>query len=264
MSRPALAHREEIGARIASAPHVLLLLDFDGTLAPIVEDPAAARAPERTLELLESLVASPRVTIAVVSGRALFDLRPRLVPGLILAGNHGLEIEGPGIRFREPFAESARGVLSEIAKRLESRLDSIRGVRVENKALTLSVHYRRAAPQDVPQVDSIVRGALADVDDRFLLSHGKAVIEVRPRVSWNKGAAAVFIRDQAGLRRALPVCVGDDTTDEDLFRAMPDAISIRVGMRSGRSFAEFQVEDPDEVFEFLSLVLASIGPARDS
>jgi trehalose 6-phosphate phosphatase len=237
----------------------MLLLDFDGTLAPIVDDPGAARAPERTLRLLESLAASPQVTIAVISGRALSDLRPRLVSGLILAGNHGLEIEGHGIRFREPVAESLHGALAEVAARLQYLLGAIRGMRVEDKGLSLSVHYRKAAPQDVSGLGAIVRDALAGLDDRFVMCHAKAVIEVRPRVSWNKGSAAAFVRDQKQLAAALPVCVGDDTTDEDLFRALPDGISVRVGAWSEKSYAGYQVDDPDQAFEFLSLVEASLG-----
>ena len=100
-----LDHRVQLGERLARAESVLLCLDFDGTLAPIVDEPMLAMLPAAMRQTLNELAALENVTIAIVSGRALGDVKGRVgMPGLIYAGNHGLEIEGPGLSFEHPVA----------------------------------------------------------------------------------------------------------------------------------------------------------------
>jgi trehalose 6-phosphate phosphatase len=102
---PFLDHLPEIAARLRAAPHILLFLDFDGTLAPIVQDPSLAQMSSGVREALVRLAGSPKVSLTMISGRALWDLRLRVgLENLIYAGNHGLEISGPGMDFVEPVA----------------------------------------------------------------------------------------------------------------------------------------------------------------
>ena len=108
--RPLLpAGLREIRGRILDAPRLTLFLDFDGTLAPIVDDPADAHLDERTREVLEALSQRDGILVAIVSGRSVSDLWMRLgLERAIYAGNHGLEIRGPGLRFTEPLAAASR------------------------------------------------------------------------------------------------------------------------------------------------------------
>ena len=120
---------------------LVLLLDFDGTLAPIVERPEMAGMPDATRRALERLMAMPGVEVAVVSGRGLADVRDRAaIPGIAYAGNHGMEIHGPGVERIHPEAEAARPLLEEARRRVESAIGGVPGAWVEDKQLTLSVH----------------------------------------------------------------------------------------------------------------------------
>ncbi len=199
---------------------LVLLLDFDGTLAPIVDRPEQAEMPARTRRALQRLMAMPGVAVAVVSGRALADVRARAaLPGIAYAGNHGMEIEGAGLHRVHPEAAAARGELEGAAARIEANLQPIDGAFLEDKGLTLSIHYR-LAPAHAEAVREIVRSAVAG-HDGLTVTEGKMVLEVRPRVAWDKGRAVMYLLDQMRPPPDAPVLyVGDDRTDEDAFRAL--------------------------------------------
>jgi trehalose 6-phosphate phosphatase len=132
-----------IAAR-ATAGLMLVGLDFDGTLAPIVPHPDDAALPEATREVLAALARRADTRVALVSGRSLADLRQRVdVADAHYAGNHGMEIDGPGVERLHPGAAAARTVLTEVARDLSGHLADVDGVVVEDKGLTLSMHYRR-------------------------------------------------------------------------------------------------------------------------
>ena len=127
----------EVARRLQRARRILLLTDYDGTLTPIVERPELAHLPESTRMLLKALRYQPRFKVGVISGRALSDLKGRVgIHGIIYAGNHGLEIEGPGISFVNPIAEEMKPVLRVIHQVLKRALGGSRGVLVEDKGLT--------------------------------------------------------------------------------------------------------------------------------
>jgi trehalose 6-phosphate synthase/phosphatase len=121
---------------------------------------------------------------------------------------------------------------------------------VENKGLTVSVHYRQVAAGDAEEVRSIVQSALASPDCPFHLTMGNKVYEIRPRVHWNKGTAVGWIKEQIGKPDALVIYLGDDMTDEDAFAAFPDGITAKVGIPS-ETIALYQMEGPAEVLRFL-------------
>jgi trehalose 6-phosphate phosphatase len=118
-TQPLLEHLPAIAKSLHRAPHILLFLDFDGTLAPIVEDPGMARMPTDTREALSLIALDPKISLAIISGRALSDLRLRVgLDNLIYAGNHGLEISGPGLAFIEPVAAERLKALGELSRHL--------------------------------------------------------------------------------------------------------------------------------------------------
>jgi len=201
---------------------VLLALDFDGTLAPIVprhED--AAMLPDAE-EPIRRLAARPDTVVAVVSGRGLDDVRARVrADGIYFAGNHGFEIEGPDVRHRLPDAEALRPVLAGIRDALRERYAGIEGAEVEDKGVTLSIHYRRvASPADAERVREAAELAAAE-DDRLRITHGKAVLEIRPAIDWHKGRAVDFLLETLAERGDFfPVFIGDDVTDEDAFEVV--------------------------------------------
>ena len=242
-------------AQINAAPHVALFLDFDGTLAPIVERPQDAHLPDGVREALRNLATDFRFTVAIVSGRELADLQKRVnLSELIYAGNHGLEISGPGLTFHAPAVEAT---LPPLLDRLRLALAGIPGAEVEDKNLTASVHYRRVAAASWTAVERIVR-ELVPPDSPYVIHIGKMVFEIRPRVQWNKGAAVLWIVQQLGLAQALAIYIGDDTTDEDAFAVLPDAVTIRVGPPIP-SAARYFLPDPPAVHSLLQLLSCSKG-----
>jgi trehalose 6-phosphate phosphatase len=256
MTEPLLAHLREVESEIGAASHLLLSLDFDGTLAPIVPNPADADMPEETRAVLEQLTTRPGLTIAVISGRAAADLQMRLGLNVILAGNHGLEIIQGNARWVYPTAAEWQPVLHEICRELLAGAGQIPGVLVEDKGLTASVHYRNVASAHVPLISEILNTVLAPHNDHFFLRKGKKIFEILPRVQWDKGAAILRIlgrlRDtQTG---EIAVCyIGDDTTDECAFQQLPGAITVRVGDRPPTA-ARFRVTGTAAVGEFLKWI----------
>ncbi len=232
--------------------HLVLLLDFDGTLAPIVDRPEMAAMPRRTRAALDRLMAMGGVTVAVVSGRGLADVRERAaIPGIAYAGNHGMEIEGAGLHRIHPEAAAARPELEEVAAVIEPTLEGIDGAFLEDKGLTLSIHYRMA-PDHAEEVREIVLEA-AGGRAGLAVTEGKMVVEVRPRVEWHKGKAVLFLLDQVRPPPDAPVLyLGDDRTDEDAFRALaswsPAAEGILIAdAPPAESAATAWLRDPAEV-----------------
>jgi trehalose-phosphatase len=235
-------------------------MDYDGTLTPIVERPELAELPARARAALAGLARERRVKLGFVSGRALPDLRVRVgIPGAIYAGNHGLEMEGPGLAFVSPLAEEMRGALRLMRQVLTRALAAIPGVVVEDKGLTFSVHYRQAETRDEGAVqatlDRVTAGARAL--GRVKVTRGKKVFEVRPAVDWDKGRAIRLLAEKHGQGGAV-IFMGDDLTDEDGFRALakrPRSLAIHVGGPGDVSAARYRLGSTEEVADFLELLL---------
>jgi HAD superfamily hydrolase (TIGR01484 family) len=151
-------HLETLLQRCIVHECCILFLDYDGTLAPIVEDPAAAQMGPAMQHVLTALAQHPRYRVGIVSGRALADLRTRVEGrGLYLAGNHGLEIEGPGISYEHPEVWRLRPELDALAQAMKGDLEAIPGAWVEDKgvdpqrALPACAGGQRARGQGAPE-----------------------------------------------------------------------------------------------------------------
>ncbi len=249
MARP--MPQPEVEERIRVARRVALFSDFDGALAPLVPDPAGARMDERVRQALATIAHGGRAVVTIISGRGLDHLRERVgLPDLIYAGNHGLEIEGRGLSFIEPAAAAARGELRVVTRRLEAALRPIPGAFVEYKVLTTSAHYRNVAAADRGRVEQAVLEAIAPADGLFRLGSGKMLWEILPKTDWNKGAAVRWILDRVGGDGMVSIHFGDDRTDEDAFRALPDGLTFKVGCAEPTD-ARCRVSGPAAVEEFL-------------
>jgi trehalose 6-phosphate phosphatase len=254
---------EELSRSLKAADHILFLSDFDGTLTPIVDRPELAVLSRETAGLLRRLVKDRRYTVGIISGRALADLKERVdVDGIIYSGNHGLEIEGLGTSFLEPIAEEVRPFFQLLSQVLTTTLKGIKGVFVENKGLTLSVHYRSVTDAE----QHLVRDRFSEVIDplqvigRVRITRGKKVFEIRPPINWDKGKAVSLLI--AKLKEAkkkvelLPLYLGDDLTDEDAFKVVKahNGISILIGEEYTKSEAHYFLSSPDEVVELLKIL----------
>ncbi|MCG3177260.1 MAG: Trehalose-phosphate phosphatase [Candidatus Omnitrophica bacterium] len=241
--------RAEVLDRLRSAKRLLLLLDFDGTLSLIVADPKAARMEPTIERVLRRLARTKGRKVAVISGRALRDLRSRVrVPGAILIGNHGLESTDRHVTGHPEVlrARHLRPLLDILHRKLHVTVGHWPGVRLEHKGWTLSVHYRGLSRERRLLLERTLSYYRHKASGQPLIwRRGKQVLEVRPDVRWDKGRAAERLYKSVRADRAL-VC-GDDRTDEDMFRQLRNkAVTVRVG-RGVRSHAQYRIEGPREL-----------------
>lgn len=229
----------------------LIGLDFDGTLSPLARRPDLARLTEPTRRLLVRLARSPEVSLAFISGRSLRDIVNRIgLRGARYAGNHGLEIRGPGAAWRHPKAVSAAADLRALSRGLGSAVKAFPGAFVEDKRLTLSVHHRGMAPRHEEALAKLLARSLTPFALRLKLARGKKTWEVRPRASWNKGNALLKIARSLGRLNHV-LFVGDDRTDEEGFRVLgPRAVTVKVG-GAGKTAARFRLRRQGDVVRLL-------------
>jgi trehalose-phosphatase len=243
----------------------LLLSDYDGTLTPIVSRPEEAVLSPEVREKLCALTETPNFSVGIVSGRSLLEVKTLVgIEGIYYAGNHGLEIEGLGLKLINSAAEAAQAELKDLAGKLSTRLGRIEGVIVENKGLSLSVHYRLVGEADVERVAEIFRQLTSpwQRDGKIRVTSGKKVWEVRPPIDWHKGKAVETIikgiKASFEPEQLLTIYLGDDTTDEDAFKTLrrPEGWSIFIGQENVSSSADYFLSSTSEVETFLSRLLA--------
>lgn len=232
-------------APLAEAPErSALVLDVDGTLAPIVARPELARVPAATRAQLERL-ADRYALVACVSGRAGEDARRLVgVEAIVYVGNHGLELD--------PRAQELAAAIARFRDRV--------GLPVEDKGLSLSYHYREARDEAAARrrLEEVVDRAEAEgLDARW----GRKVLEVRPPVKADKGTAVRTLLERSGAERGL--YAGDDTTDLDAFAGLAaagleHAVRVAVASEEGpaalREAADLVVAGPEELARLLELL----------
>ncbi|MDT5363140.1 MAG: trehalose 6-phosphate phosphatase [Mycobacterium sp.] len=229
----------------AATPRLLVASDFDGTLAPIVNNPADARPLPGAADALIALAGQPSTTVALVSGRALSTLRElsSIPPPVHLVGSHGAE-------FDSGFSHDIdRELLERITAELTAIAANRPGVIVEPKPASVALHVRNAGAADGrAALDAALAAAQAwDAE----LTEGKAVLEFAV-ISTDKGEAIDIIRDRDDATAV--VFFGDDVTDEKAFRRMRDGdVGVKVG--PGDTLARFRVETPEDVETALTYLL---------
>lgn len=232
---------------LAAAPRLLVVSDFDGTLAPIVSDPSAARALPASAEALTALADLPDTAAALVSGRALGVLRElsAMPAAVYLVGSHGAEFDtGFTHEVDEELLARIVGELREIAADRP-------GVTVETKPASVALHVRNARPADGEAALAAAKEAATAWDAQA--TAGKAVLEFAV-ISTDKGEAVDILREQTGATAVI--FLGDDVTDEKAFRRMRDGdVGVKVG--PGESLAGHRVDAPEDVAEALGYLLAA-------
>lgn len=230
----------------AAAPRLCLMLDFDGTLSEIAPTPEAARFYPPARRALERLSRLPGVTVALVSGRDVSDLRRKTgLKRAVYCGNHGLEL--PGFRLpaavessKKAFRRSSRAAL-RLLREIASRYP---GSRIQEKKFSLTLHYRALPPAAARAMARELDGAARSLARMpgLRTGAGKKVLEIRAKADFHKGAACRLILARRG---GAGFYMGDDVTDEDAFRALRGrAVTVFVGPRGRRTAAAERVPDP--------------------
>ncbi len=231
----------------------LVCLDFDGTLCPIAPKPALAKLSNECRNKLASIAKAPHIGLAIISGRRLCDLKKKVaLRGIHYAGNHGFEIEGPGIKYLHPKAAAARPAIKKIFVQLKNELKGIKGVLIEDKDISLSLHYRLVKPGEIKKVKRIFTRAIQPYLNAVKVTAGKKVLELQPAVNWDKGKTVRWLMHKLCKgKKTIPVYIGDDLTDEDAFAALKDnGITLRVG-RSKNTRAQRCLKNINAVYKFL-------------
>lgn len=237
--------------KLKSRENIFLFLDYDGTAVPIKKVPQLARLHPNRRRLLEKI--SKKIPVAVVSGRSLQNIKNILkIKRVHLVGNHGLEISCRGKVWIHPQALSMMSFLKKKLKKIEERVSHLKGVVLEDKGLSGSVHYRLLKPKLHEVLKSIVEEEVVKSGEKLKIRKGKKVIEIRPNIDWDKGKSVKKLTSLMNLKRNfLRIYIGDDETDEDAFRIFGEKdITVLVG-RKKNSLAKFRLNNVEEVWAFL-------------
>ncbi len=221
------------GLRIS--PDDALILDLDGTLAEIVQDPAAVRLPPDTHAALGRLALRLGGAVALLSGRDLRDLASRTPDTVWRLGGHGLEVLAIGVKPPPPLAPPPDAVLAPL------RAVARDGVRLEIKGPIMALHYRQAPGAEAGCVAAAQ--AAAKAAPGLKVQQGKMVVEVKPLTA-DKGRAVEALMRRAPFAGRRPVVWGDDATDEDAMRAALAMGGTAVKVGEGESLAPYRLPDP--------------------
>ncbi len=230
--------------------------DLDGTLVDIADSPRGVHIDDELRGLIERLHRSTGGAVAFISGRAIADI-DRLFPGVLLpaAGQHGIERrDGEGRILRHPAASAP---LDNLRRRIADAVKARPQLLLEDKGLSLALHYRRA-PRLGGFVHRLMRALAQQMGPQYCLQSGKRVVEVKPAGGDKGYAIGEFMRDPVFFRRT-PVFVGDDMTDEYGF-AMVNRLgghSVKVG--PGKTVARWRLPDVRAVRRWLEQSLANGG-----
>lgn len=233
-------------SRVARVPRLLVTSDFDGTLAPIVNNPADARALPGAVDSLRTLAQLPATAAALISGRSLAVLTALSgsPAGVHLIGSHGAEFgSGFAERIDTELVETIRAGLQAIA-------DEYPGTAVETKPAGVVLHVRNATPRDADAALAATRTAARSWPAQ--MTEGKAVLEFAV-ITTDKGDAIDVLRSRE--RASAVVFFGDDVTDEKAFRQLAGHdVGVKVG--PGDTLAGFRVDAPEDVAEALAALVS--------
>jgi trehalose-phosphatase len=235
-----------ISDRLQSSSTIALFLDFDGTLAPLQPRPEDVWLDDATRRTLSRIARSPRFRVWIVTGRRRADVRARVrVQGIRYLGLHGWEGRTSGT-----ISDKALDALTRAKNWLVDFTSSIPGVWIEDKELTLAIHYRSVADEGIRGARKSIERVSELLGDSLQLIRGKKVWELAPRELSNKGVAVLSELSLLGIR-ALPIFIGDDRMDEPAFAALDCGITVRVG-RACRTHAHYRLSSVEQVRTFLA------------
>ncbi|KAL9245734.1 hypothetical protein vseg_019351 [Gypsophila vaccaria] len=250
--------------KASKGKQIVMFLDYDGTLSPIVDDPDRAFMSDSMRRTVRKL--ARYFPTAIVSGRCRDKVYSFVkLAELYYAGSHGMDIKGPTKGSK--YLKGTEGVLCQPATEFLPMMDevyntllvktkTIIGAKVEHNKFCLSVHFRCVDEKKWTQLAHEVRSVLKHYP-KLRLTQGRKVLEIRPTIKWDKGKAIEFLLESLGLANCndvFPVYIGDDRTDEDAFKVLRDkgqGFGILVSKIPKETNASYYLEEPSEVMSFL-------------
>ena len=248
--------------RLAETERLLVALDFDGTLAPLVDRPEDARATPRSRAAIERLAVADDTRVAIVSGRALASLDDVASPpeGTLLSGSHGVELQLDGEGVTIDLRDSELAKLKRLSDLLEEVAATEEGAWIERKPAGLALHTRRLSSSAGTALQHAARQRVEREIKDITVRSGKSVLEFAVRAS-DKGESLTRLRQHVAATALI--YVGDDVTDEDAFAAL-DAEDISVKVGQGKSIATYRVRSTEDVAELLERLADARDAAREA
>ncbi|KAJ8919101.1 hypothetical protein NQ315_012086 [Exocentrus adspersus] len=252
-------YEEYLTNYIGSSSELAVLLDYDGTLTPIVAHPDLAKIPEETKSVLQRLSKINGVFLAIISGRNVNNVKEMVgIGNITYAGNHGLEVLYPdGNLYIHQLPTEFDQAVTNLIKKLEEKVVK-NGAWIENKGASLTFHFR-AVPENLRhEIEETAHKIIEDAG--FKVGKAHCALEARPTVDWNKGKVALLILNknygEDWSRKVKVIFVGDDTTDEDAMKALKgSAATFRVAASSNiTTHAEKLLSSTEAVYEMLVFV----------
>ncbi|KAG8377377.1 hypothetical protein BUALT_Bualt08G0026700 [Buddleja alternifolia] len=258
----ALSMFEEIMSA-SKGKQIVVFLDYDGTLSPIVEDPDRAFMTTEMREAVRNV--AKFLPTAIVSGRCRAKVYDFVrLSELYYAGSHGMDIKGPskGHKYRKGnqtvLCQPARKFLpmiDRVYKTLMEKIKYVPGAKVENNKFCLSVHYRCVEEKRWGELGDEVKLVIQDYP-QLRLSQGRKVLEILPTIKWDKGNALEFLLESLGYAESndvFPVYIGDDRTDEDAFKVLRkrgQGLGILVSKAPKETNASYSLQEPTEASSY--------------
>lgn len=260
----------------AKGNQIVVFLDYDGTLSPIVNDPDRAFMSDVMRSAVKNV--ARHFPTAIITGRSRKKVYEFVkLEEVYYAGSHGMDIMGPSLQPKANDCKHQKQVhhnnenqvtlfqpareflpaIQKMLKELKEKTLDITGVFIEDNKFCISVHYRHVQQEDYDALEKTVLSVVEDYDQCFHLTRGKKVLEIRPSIKWNKGNALIYLLDTLGFGEpdlVLPIYIGDDRTDEDAFKALNSrgkGVSIIVSSVPRETSASFSLKGPSEVLAFL-------------
>lgn len=253
----------EIERRAVEAERLWLFLDYDGTLADFAPTPEHVDPDPDLVALIARLARHPRIRVAVVSGRRLRHVQKLIpVPGVLLAGTYGIELQTPeGERIDRLDYDRLRPALDRLKPKWATLIDEREGFFLEDKGWALALHARFAAKCEAERVlteaQQLATAAIERADaETFRLLGGHRFLEIGPRLA-HKGVAVAYLLDRYPWRGALPLYLGDDDKDEEAFEVIHErgGIAVVVASEPRPSSADLRLESPQVARRWLEALL---------
>ena len=254
---------DTVRSKIDAAKRLWLFLDYDGTLADFAPTPDDIFPDADLIELLTALVRQPRLRVAVVSGRRLAHIQQLVpVPGILLAGTYGLEMQHTdGTLVHRLPLDDVRPTVDAVKQRWAAALGGHSGFFLEDKGWTLAIHAKDAEPETGRRVlaaaEQAARQLLRDAPpDRFRILGGDRFLELGPTIA-HKGETVSHLLDAYAWPGALPVYLGDDDKDEEAFAEIVAAggLALVVAATPRPTRATCRLESPQATRRWLATLL---------
>lgn len=234
-----------------------IFLDYDGTLTPIVSRPEDAKITPEMKGAVHEL--STLIPVAIISGRDREDVSQMVgLNNLIYSGSHGFDTKGPDFEYQHEAGVKCLPEFDKAEEALNQSLSSIENAKVERKLFAIAIHYRNVKEDEVANVEAITD----EIYKKYKClkkTGGKKIIELKPDIDWHKGKALLWLLEKLDLKKPeiLPVYIGDDVTDEDAFKVLPevDGIGILVGDHEMETTASYRLDEVPQVKKFLQLLI---------